>query len=109
MESLSVWVYRKMRARDLDRSPHRIYIRIASRDPTIREWLRDRQLGQCAGLVDSHGARRYCSNRIGKKAQCDHIVELRYFGTDRRKNLQLLCKWCHQWKTRMNRVRQRWF
>jgi 5-methylcytosine-specific restriction endonuclease McrA len=103
----SIWEFRKLRAQTLPRSDHRIHVREKSRDPHIRDFLCKRQYGLCAGLLGRDGrVLKACLRRVGKKAHCDHIVELRYYGTDRRKNLQMLCKWCHRTKTGANAIRQ---
>jgi 5-methylcytosine-specific restriction endonuclease McrA len=103
----SIWEFRKLRAQTLPRSTVRITIRIKSRDPAIRDYLCRRQHGLCAGLIGQDGRIvKACMRRVGKKAHCDHIIELRYFGTDRRKNLQMICKWCHRDKTGANVIKQ---
>jgi len=106
----SVWELRKTKAMKLPLSPKRVTTREMSRNPSIRAYLCERQGGLCAGLVDHQGRLvKACLRRVGKKAHCDHIVELRYSGTDRRKNLQMLCKWCHRTKTGANVLTQtRW-
>lgn len=101
-----VYKFRKFRARyEINRAKRRIRVRKTSNDAHIRERLLLRQGHRCAGLR-FNGVYLPCYRRISKRAQCDHIIELRYYGADVRENLQMLCRPCHVLKTKANRLKQ---
>lgn len=79
--------------RERDRAAYRA----GYRDPAYH---RERQ----ATLNRAGGACERCG--ISAPLQVDHIVPLRDGGSNRRENLQALCKMCHDSKTRADRRRR---
>jgi hypothetical protein len=82
--------------------------RTASSNVSIRDAITETQGNFCAGLIEipwQYTKTRYyiCDN---EPTDCDHILELRYGGTDTEDNLQMLCRECHVKKTSANCKKQ---
>jgi 5-methylcytosine-specific restriction endonuclease McrA len=97
---------RKLQAFNSPLAHEKFKVRKVSNYPTVRDWLIDIQEGRCPGLMSTHGhAFRLCGSIY--LTDCDHIIERRHHGADKRYNLQMLCRECHKVKTKWNRVSQR--
>jgi len=73
----------------------------SSSSSRIRKELEEEQGYKCPGLLYYDGSKfRTCNSTM--LTDCDHIIELRYKGIDHKRNLQMLCYYCHKFKTRHN-------